>query len=157
MNHRSVGLLVILGGLFALGLAYWAQYVRGLVPCELCLWERWPYRVVIVLGVCAFLSRPPTARVMLGLGVCALLAGVFIAGLHVGVEFHWWRSPLPECNGILSPGAPLPMVPARPCDAPVYLMSALPLSMAAMDLIYEAGFALALATYVSKKPRRFIR
>jgi disulfide bond formation protein DsbB len=157
MNHRTVGLLAALGGLIALGVAYWAQYFDGLMPCELCLWERWPYRLVIVLGILAFLSRPATARVILGLGVCVLLVGVGVAGLHVGVELHWWASPLPECNGILKPGAPLPMVPARPCDAPVYLLPALPVSMAAMDLIYEAGFALLLGTYVSRKPRRFIR
>jgi len=157
MNHRTVGLLAVFGGAAALGVAYWAQYFDGLMPCELCLWERWPYRVVIVLGACAFLSRPATARVIFGIGVGVLLAGAAVAGLHVGVEMHWWASPLPECNGILTPGAPLPMVPARPCDAPVYLIRALRVSMAAMDLIYEAGFAFLLATYVSRKPRRFIR
>jgi disulfide bond formation protein DsbB len=157
MNHRTVGLLVVLGGLVPLGLAYWAQYFEGLVPCELCLWERWPYRIIIAFGILAFLSRPATARVIFALGACVLLAGAFIAGLHVGVEFHWWKSPLPECNGILTPGAPLPMVPARPCDAPVYLLPGLPLSMSGMDFMYEAGFAFLLAAYVSRKPRRFIR
>jgi disulfide bond formation protein DsbB len=157
MNHRVVGLLAVVGGGAALMLAYWAQYFDGLMPCELCLWERWPYRIVILLGVFAFLSRPATARVQMGLAVCVLLAGVFVAGLHVGVEFHWWNSPLPECNGILRPGAPLPRVPARPCDAPVDLIASLPVSMAMMDLIYEAGFAFLLATYVARKPRRFIR
>jgi disulfide bond formation protein DsbB len=157
MNHRMAGMLAVLGGLLALGLAYWAQYFELLVPCELCLWERWPYRIVIVLGLLAMLVRPATGRWVLGLAVAMLLVGVCIAGLHVGVELHWWPSPLPECNGILTPGAALPMIPARPCDAPIYLVPFIPVSMATMDMIYEACFALVLATYVARKPRRFMR
>ncbi len=157
MNHRLVALMVMLGGLVALAIAYWAQFILLLVPCPLCLWERWPYRVVIVIGLIALLCRAPTGRFLLGLGVVMLLVGAMIAALHVGVEWHLWPSPLPECNGILTPGAPLPMTPAKPCDEPTYLIPGLPISMAMMDLIYELGLALLITSYVSRKPRRFIR
>ena len=75
--------------------------------------------------------------------------------LHTGGEFHWWKSPLPECNGILTPCAPLPLVPAKPCDEPTFLIPSLPISMAAMNFIYATAFACSLLTYVSRKPRRF--
>jgi disulfide bond formation protein DsbB len=155
MNHRSAGLLTALGGLAALGVAYGAQYFEGLAPCPLCLWERWPYRVVIVLGVLAALSRPATARVILGIAAAALLAAAALGFLHAGVEFHWWPSPLPECNGILRPGAPLPMIPAKPCDSPSFLVPGLPVSMAVMNFIYATAFALVVMAQVMRKPRRF--
>jgi disulfide bond formation protein DsbB len=136
-------------------MVYYAQHVLLLTPCELCLWERWPYRIVIVLGVLAMLLGQAGGRVLLGLAALVLLVGAGIAFLHVGVEFQWWNSPLPECNGMLTPGAPLPMMPDRPCDAPAYLIPHLPLSMSAMDFLFELTCAVVLLAYVLRKPRRF--
>ncbi len=154
MSFRVAGAAVALAGLAALGVAYYAQDFLHLFPCPLCLWERWPYRIVILLGILAAISPRWAARGFLSLAVLALLAGAAIAFIHVGVEFHWWQSPLPECNGILTPGAALPMTPAKPCDAPILLIPALPVSMAAMDLLYAVAFAFGLATYLIRKQRR---
>ncbi len=155
MKNRLAGGLTALVALSALGIAYFAQYVLLLTPCELCLWERWPYRVVALLGVVAALARPKTTRVVLGLAGLVMLGDVAIAALHVGVEFDWWNSPLPECNGALTPGAPLPMIPATPCDRPVYLIHVLPISMAQMDFVAALLFAAALLVYAGGKQRRF--
>ncbi len=155
MKPRAAGALTALAALAALAVAYVAQYGLLLVPCELCLWERWPYRVVVALGALAALLPRRPARVVLSVAVLALLVDVGIAGLHVGVEFGWWNSPLPECNGVLTPGAPLPAIPARPCDQPVFLIPHVPVSMAAMDMLYALAFALALSLYVLRRQRRF--
>ena len=156
MEHRLAGIFTAVTALAALGVAYFAQYILLLTPCELCLWERWPYRIVALLGLLGTLGRPRTTRLFLGAAGLVMLADVFIAGLHVGVELNWWPSPLPECNGALTPGAPLPMTPATPCDRPVYLIHALPISMAQMDLLAAALFAAVLLLYaVRQKTRRF--
>jgi len=156
MGHRLAGVLTAVTALAALGVAYVAQYILLLTPCELCLWERWPYRIVILLGLLATTVRLRTGRILLAAAGLVMLGDVFIAGLHVGVEFNWWPSPLPECNGALTPGAALPLTPATPCDRPVYLIHALPISMAQMDLAAAALFAAALLVYAAgKKTRRF--
>ena len=156
MTTRRAGLLAALGALAALGVAYWAQDFRGLAPCPLCLIERWPYRVVVGLGLLAAISPRRLGRAVLLLAALTLLAGAGVALLHVGVEHGWWPSPLPECNGMLTPGAPLPAIPAVPCNKPVYLFAALPLSMALLDLLYAAAFALALLGYAAPQPKRAI-
>jgi hypothetical protein len=46
------------------------------------------------------------------------------------------------------------MTPAKPCDAPSFLIPALPVSMAAMDLLYAVVFAFVLGSYLIRKPRR---
>ncbi len=155
MKPRIAGAVTALLAIAALGIAYFAQFVLLLVPCELCLWERWPYRIVILFGVLATLSPQRAGRFFLLLAAITLFAGAGIAFFHGGVEFHWWNSPLPECNGMLTPGAPLPATPARPCDAPVFLIPFLPISMAMMDFCGALAFALVLSAYVSRKPRRF--
>ncbi len=149
-----MGAAVALAGVVALGIAYFAQYVLLLVPCELCLWERWPYRILIALGILACLLPRRPSQFALALAVLVALAGAGVAALHVGVEFHWWNSPLPECNGMLTPGAPLPMIPARPCDEPVYLIPQLPVSMAMMDLVFALTFAFVVGTYLLQQQRR---
>jgi disulfide bond formation protein DsbB len=66
------------------------QYLGGLPPCPLCIWQRWPYVALIALGLLGWRWRP---RAMLGLGALVLLGGAGIAAYHVGVEQGWWALP----------------------------------------------------------------
>jgi disulfide bond formation protein DsbB len=120
----------------------------GIAPCELCLWQRWPYWVAAVLAVLAALL--PRARRPLGLlAVLAVLVSGAIGGFHVGVEQGWWPSPLPGCQVPRATGdtsiddmmRALAPAPSKPCDAPTYLLPGLPVSMAAMNLLYALGLA----------------
>ena len=66
------------------------QYLGGLPPCPLCVWQRWPYVGVVALGLIGWRWRP---RVMLALAVPALLVGAGLGAYHVGVEQGWWALP----------------------------------------------------------------
>ena len=146
------GGLWALAGLWAMAWVWWAQNVAGMAPCELCFWERWPYRVLVGLGVAWMLAaavRLCIGRVLSVLITLTLLAAIGISGLHVGVEQGWWPSPLPACAAPhFSAGtmaqrlASMPLRPAKPCDAPNRLFAWLPVSMTMLDLLY----ALALLT-----------
>ena len=153
-STRGAALLVVLGAGAALGVAIASERLGGLVPCALCLLERWPYRVAIALGVLAFVVPRGVARPLLGLVVLTMLAGVALAAVHVGVEQHAWPSPLPECaaprlsGSIAERLAQMPARPAKPCDAPTFLVPGLPLSMAAMNFFYALAFAALLALWL---------
>lgn len=138
-----------------LGVAFASEWWGGLVPCALCLVERWPYRVTIALGVVGALLPARLARAVGYLMVLAMLAGAAAAAVHVGVEQRWWPSPLPECAAPQFGGgtiaerlARMPDRPAKPCDDPTFLIPALPVSMAAMNLLFTLGFSLALLIYL---------
>ena len=76
------------------GSALLMQYVGGLAPCELCLWERWPYYAVAVLALAAVaLGRPLTSRIALLLAAAVFLGSAGLAFYHVGVEQHWFEGP----------------------------------------------------------------
>jgi disulfide bond formation protein DsbB len=158
---RRIAVLVLVLGALALGVAFGSQYLLGMAPCELCLWERWPYRLLILLGALALLMPPGPCRVLLWVSALTLLGGAGIAFLHVGVEQAWWPSPLPECNAsnivagnLGSLIASLPAAPAKPCDAPNFLIPGLPLSFATMDFILAAVCAVGLGAYLVRTSAR---
>ena len=143
----AVGLLAG-GALFA---AMASEWWGGLVPCALCLLGRWPYRVAIAAALVGVLLPARWVRWGAAAAGLAMLASVAIGVVHVGVEAKWWPSPLPGCVVRLSAGgspaeqlARLPERPAKPCDDPTYLLAFLPLSMAAMSLIFSLGLVVVL-------------
>jgi disulfide bond formation protein DsbB len=147
--------LCLLAAAFPLGIALASERWGELVPCALCLWERWPYRLAIVLGLLALILPERAARPLLTLLLFAVLAGAALAAVHVGVEQGYWPSPLPECAApsfgtgtIAERLARMPAKPARPCDEPTFLLPSLPLSMADMNLLYSLAFAGLLAIFL---------
>jgi disulfide bond formation protein DsbB len=157
---RTVALLCALVAGFALGLALASEYWGGLVPCALCLLERWPYRVAIVAALVAAVVPRRFASPLLLLVVLSMLAAAALAVVHVGVEQRFWPSPLPECaaprlggGSIAERLAQMPARPAKPCEDATYLLPGLPVSMAAMNLLYALAFAVALAAFLRRDRR----
>ena len=144
------------GAALALAIALASERWGGLVPCALCLWERWPYRLAIVFGLIGLAVPERAARPFLLLVLVSITAAAALAAVHVGVEQGYWPSPLPECaapsfvtgGSIAERLARMPAVPAKPCDEPTFLLPFLPVSMAAMNLLYALAFATALAIFL---------
>ena len=141
------------GLLTALG----SERFGGLVPCALCLLERWPYRIAILFGALS-LASPRVARLTVALAALAMLVAAILGGLHVGVEQGAWPSPLPECaapnlggGSIAERLARMPATPSKPCDDPTYLIPAVPLSMAEMNLIYATVLFIGLGAVALRR------
>lgn len=85
-------LLLMLASAGALLAALFFQYVVGLAPCVLCIWQRWPHAAVLALGAVALAlgGRKAPRAALLALMGAALFAGAGIAVFHVGVEHGWW-------------------------------------------------------------------
>jgi disulfide bond formation protein DsbB len=152
---RLTVFLVLLTGIGALCVALGAEHFLGMAPCPLCFWERWPYRALILLGAIGLFLPAVARRVVLWLAALVFVCAMGLALLHVGVEHHWWPSPLPECNApnlratsVANLIASMPMTPSKPCDAPNYLIPWLPISFATMDLILAAVGAALLTAYL---------
>ncbi|WP_376088449.1 disulfide bond formation protein B [Roseomonas sp. CCTCC AB2023176] len=137
-------------------LAMASERFAGLVPCALCLWQRWPYWVAVVIALVAAGLR---SRLLLAAAGVVILGSAAVAGLHVGVEQGWWPSPLPACSAQVVTGAAtvedlmrgLAAAPSKPCDAPTYLIPDLPLSMAAMNGIYALALAALALTWARRR------
>jgi len=77
---------------FALLFALTAQFGFGFEPCTLCLWQRIPYTLCLIVALVGLNS----AQLKLWRGAFLLAcAALFlidggIASFHIGVEQHWW-------------------------------------------------------------------
>jgi disulfide bond formation protein DsbB len=94
--------LRIAGGISAtlLGGAMLFQYVGGLAPCSLCIWQRWPHLAVIVAAFIGLRGIMP--RSMLWLTFIAGSVSVILGGYHAGIEYRFWAGPT-GCSANLLP------------------------------------------------------
>jgi disulfide bond formation protein DsbB len=93
-SARSFPIFVLVTSVIVMVIVLLSQYRGGLAPCELCLTERWPWDVAIVISFVAAMTGSRSALPW----VVLMLAGVFIVGsalasYHVGVEQHWFAGP----------------------------------------------------------------
>ncbi len=140
--------LALAASLAALAVALLSQYVGGLEPCPLCLYQRIPYGVNIILGAVAILligrGREPLALIALIGAIFALDAG--IAFYHVGVEQGWFEGLAACAGGGETPDTVdalkallLNKPPPPPCDQVQW--SLFGVSMAGYNMLYAALMA----------------
>ena len=94
LSTRAFAGFVLIASALVLGTALLSQYWGGLVPCELCLLQRWPWAAAIVISLVLVLvgERARLDWVALVLGLVFATSVVF-AFYHVGVEQHWFAGP----------------------------------------------------------------
>lgn len=101
MPSKTLFLLAALLGASTFAAALYFQYVEGLPPCGLCIWQRYTLGVGIAGALFAALSTG-TARILFGLiGAAGFLAEAGVAVYHSGVERKWWEGPQTCAGGTL--------------------------------------------------------
>jgi len=153
--------LILAASVATLGGAFLFQYVGGLAPCILCIYERYPYGVAIALVLLAFCLGDGRARGA-ALLLCALAFAIDagISAFHVGVEQHWWEGTA-ACTGSVVSGAAgslealrqhiLNAPPAARCDRIPWQLFGI--SLAGYNLLITLG----LAVFSLHAARRAIR
>lgn len=143
MKRNHYVLLAAGGSALLLAGAFAFQYIGGLAPCKLCLWQRWPHAAAILLGALA-LAMP--GRLVPLAGAMAALATAGVGLYHTGVERRWWEGPDTCTSGSVegvSSGDLLNQIMAAPlvrCDEVAWSM--LGLSMASWNAVASVLLAL---------------
>ena len=152
LHRLLLGLALLSCGM--LGAAFWFEYVEGLAPCKMCIWQRWPHAVVMLAGLLSFTALRPS--MLIGAVILALMATGGIGLYHAGVEAGLFAGP-DSCTAGLSPATlsetslsegldALLNTPLVRCDEVVW--SLFGLSMAAWNgLISLGGAGLAFMLY----------
>lgn len=134
--------LLLLGPAALLVGALGFQFIGGLYPCELCMWQRWPHLAAIILAGAA-LAMPAARRPLLLAAALAVLTSAAIGVLHVGIEQHWWTGPT-TCSSTAPTGgdfmAKMMAAPLIRCDAAAW--SLFGISMAAFNALISTVIGL---------------
>ena len=157
-----------------------AQFGFGLLPCQLCYWQRWPHQAAIVLAVLALLlharsvllrthsttgaatgaatgTATDPVRWLTLLAALAIATSGAIAAFHAGAEYRWWQG-LSQCSTNIGSGFSLDALEVETiirCDVPQWKLG--PLSLAGFNAIFSfigAGATGYLLTYTRKTHTR---
>ncbi len=128
--------------------ALWFQYVGGLMPCSLCLWQRWPHIIIILLAMVALFVRIP--RFLLTAIAFTAATSVTLAAYHAGVEWRLWSGPggcsasLTNIGDLTSLTDNLLSTPVVRCDEVAW--SFLGLSMAGWNSLFSLDICIIAIT-----------
>ncbi len=150
-NPRLVFALLLGASAAILAAAFASQYIAGLEPCVLCLYQRVPYGAVIALSGLGLglsgLAPPPKGVIAVLGGLCAVafLINAGIATFHVGVEQQWWQG-TEGCVGAGGAARTIEELRAQILAAPVVRCDEVPwslfgISMAGYNVLASLGLA----------------
>jgi disulfide bond formation protein DsbB len=145
--------LALLVPLLLLAGAWGFQLIRGLYPCEMCHWQRWPHYAALAVALLAFAAPPRPARALVLLAALLVAASGVIGVLHAGVEYHWWPG-FTACTSTVSMTglnaadrlAAIMNAPMVRCDAPQWTLGGV--SLAGFNAILSLAGAAAITAMV---------
>ena len=149
-SAAAIARLIALGlPLALLGGALGSQYLGGLVPCEMCYWQRWPHAAAIGLAALAFTAPAASqrSRTLTLLAALAIAISGSIGVYHAGVELGIFKG-LTTCMSLASGASTAELLnsimnaPLVRCDQVQFAF--LGISMAGWNAILSLGSAAAI-------------
>lgn len=157
MSSDRLFLLAALAGAVSLAIALYFQYVEGLAPCPLCMWQRYGLGIGILGAVMAAMVPGRAGKVTFGtFGALGFLFEAGAAVFHSGVERKLWEG-LPSCSGstLSDTFDPAALTAAANSGRPVPRCDEIPwemfgLSMANWNVLLALGFLTLCALGVAR-------
>lgn len=141
---RNRLIMLAAGGSAAMLLAAWGfQYLGGMAPCKLCIWQRYPHGAAALIGALALASG---WRILPWGGALAALSTGGIGLYHAGVEQGWWEGPTTCTSGPIG-NLSAEQLMAQILEAPLVRCDDIPwelfgISMAGWNGVISIGLAL---------------
>lgn len=153
---RTARWIALLLPLALVGGAHTTEFF-GLVPCEMCWWQRYPHYIAILIALASFLvkNRPAQRGLVLLAGLAIAVSGG-IGVFHAGVEYHWWQG-ITSCTAQVHGSNPMDMLndalrrPLIRCDVPQWTLFGI--SLAGFNAILSLTGAAAIFTLALRKGR----
>ena len=95
-NIKKFYIIIFTLSFFSLAAALYVEYILGFKPCILCIYQRIPYAIAILISLIAFfIVNRNILLIILGL---TFFAGILLSGYHVSIE-KGIIEPLFSCTG----------------------------------------------------------
>jgi disulfide bond formation protein DsbB len=85
IKNKDISILILLFSIFALIAAYFIQYILGHEPCNLCLIERIPYILTIIIISLSFIFKKYENFFLILLSLVFIMATI-VSFYHFGIE-----------------------------------------------------------------------
>ena len=83
-NIRNFFIVIFSLSFFSLAAALYIEYVLGIKPCILCIYQRIPYAIALLISVCAFFIN--NKKILLVILALTFILSALISGYHVSIE-----------------------------------------------------------------------
>ncbi len=159
-NQLLVLGLVVAAAVIALSAAMIAQHAYGMEPCIMCIYQRIPFAIVVLVGMMG-LMRERMIRPALKISMVMMAVNVGLALYHSGIERKWWVSAVEGCKVPIMNGdteallTQLMKAPTARCDEIPWVDPLLGLSMANWNVPFCLGLFLlcAVCLYLTRRPQ----
>ena len=95
-NIKKFYIIIFTLSFFSLAAAFYIEYILGFKPCILCVYQRIPYAIALLISLTVFfVGNRNILLIILGL---TFLAGIFLSGYHISIE-KGFIEPIFSCTG----------------------------------------------------------
>jgi len=95
-NIKKFYIIIFTLSFFSLAAAFYIEYILGFKPCILCVYQRIPYAIALLISLTVFfVGNRNILLIILGL---TFLAGILLSGYHVSIE-KGFIDPIFSCTG----------------------------------------------------------
>jgi disulfide bond formation protein DsbB len=138
--------------------AFGSESLGGLVPCEMCWWQRYPHMAAVALAALAFTGPRSSqrSRILTGLAATAIAISGLIGVYHAGVELKIFQG-LTTCTSHAAGATPEDLLksimnaPLVRCDQVQW--SFLGISMAGWNAIISLSGAAVIAFLLRREAK----
>ena len=136
--------------LTAILFALYYEYIENYPPCELCIYQRFPYYLIIVTTLFFFVFKK-NFNIVSSLIILAVFISLLLSVTHAGVELGWWQiksscsNNIRDFNDIEKLRSFLEDVPITKCDQIIWSYKGI--SMAGYNVIFSIVNLIILINY----------
>ena len=145
LNFKRIFIVNLILSIIVISVVYILQYNFKLPPCDMCIKERYPYYILIIISIffLVFKNNKIISLILSILSSITILAGTLYTIYHVGIERKFWVG-TSECSSqntaldIETLSAQIMNMPIIRCDEPTLLfnlISIAELNVLAMTLL----------------------
>ncbi|MBL42687.1 MAG: hypothetical protein CMM49_08530 [Rhodospirillaceae bacterium] len=86
-------LLILSISIITISVVFWIEFYEKINPCELCLYQRWPYYILIFLSIIVLLIKNIKEKIFISTLISIILSISFLLAIyHTGIERGIWSS-----------------------------------------------------------------
>ena len=97
-NGNFLNLLFLFISILVLLIVYYLEFFQGITPCQLCIYQRLPYFIIILLAISFLLIKNKSLKKITFLFYILIFTSSLIMSVyHFGIEKNLWNA-LTDCE-----------------------------------------------------------